>query len=280
MFKQLNRFMEASLFYLIAFTLALSIALFGKGLGEASGPASMLTSLIAVLLMLLVVTREGYSSAGWKALALHKLGWSKWGLAILAPLGVMAGTYLIIWITGVGRFTSANFPTAIDLGLMMVVQCAFGLVEEIGWRGYLLPRLLGLGRLRALLLSGLLHGIWHLPLILLTPFYHPNGNRVIIVGLFLLTLTAAGVLYGYLRLTSDSVWPVGIAHGVYNGAWNLFAGATVAGASPLLLDYLASESGLIPLIGVIILSSWLVYRWQQPSTVVQTPAVFARKSLA
>ena len=215
MFKQLSSFMQASLFYLIAFTLALLIALFGQGLGEASGPASMVTSLIAVLLMLLVVTPEGYSSAGWKALALHKMGWSKWGLAILAPLGVMAGTYLIIWITGIGRFTLANFPSAVDLVLMVLVNCVFGLVEEIGWRGYLLPRLLGLGRLRALLLSGLLHGIWHLPLILLTPFYHPDGNRIIIVGLFLLTLMAAGVLYGYLRLTSESVWPVGIAHGVY-----------------------------------------------------------------
>ena len=76
----------------------------------------------------------------------------------------------------------------------------------------------------------------HLPLILLTPFYHPGGNRVIVVGLFLLTLTAAGVLYGYLRLTSESVWPVGIAHGVYNSAWNLFSGLTVAGAAPLLLE--------------------------------------------
>ena len=136
-----------------------------------------------------------------------------------------------------------------------------------------------MGRLRALLLSGLLHGIWHLPLILLTPFYHPGGNRAIVVGLFLLTLTAAGVLYGYLRLTSESVWPVGIAHGVYNSAWNLFSGLTVAGAAPLLLEYMASESGLIPLIGVTMLSGWLVYRWQRPSSVAQTSTVFASKHI-
>lgn len=85
---------------------------------------------------------------------------------------------------------------------------------------------------------------------------------------------------GCLRLTSESVWPVGIADGVYNAAWNLFAGATVAGASPLLLDYLGSENGLIPLIGVIICSNWLVYRWQRQPVVVQTPSVLVSKPLA
>ena len=280
MLTQLSDLKKASLFYAIAFTLVLFVALFAQKLGGASEPASMSTSIIAVLLMLLAVTPDGYRRAGWKALGLHKAGWSKWGLAILAPLLVMAGTYSIVWITGLGRFTLANFPSAIDLVLMVVVNCVFGLVEEIGWRGYLLPHLLPLGRLRALLLSGLLHGIWHLPLILLTPFYHPGGNRVIVVGLFLLTLTAAGVLYGYLRLTSESVWPVGIAHGVYNAAWNLFSGLTVAGAAPLLLEYMASESGLIPLIGVTLLSAWLVYRWQRQPSAAQTPTGFTSKRFA
>lgn len=280
MFKQLSHLTKASLFYLIAFTLVLLVALSAQKLGGASEPASMSTSLIGVLLMLLVVTPDGYRRTGWKALGLHKLGWSKWGLAILGPLLVMAGTYSIVGVTGLGRFSLANFPSTIDLVLMVVVNCVFGLVEEIGWRGYLLPHLLPLGRMRALLLSGLLHGIWHLPLILLTPFYHPGGNRVIVVGLFLMTLTAAGVLYGYLRLASESVWPVGIAHGVYNSAWNLFSGLTVAGAAPLLLEYMASESGLIPLIGVTLLSGWLVYRWQRQPVVVQTPPVLAHKSLA
>jgi len=31
------------------------------------------------------------------------------------------------------------------------------------------------------LLTGLLHGIFHLPLILLTPFYHSAGNKLIVV---------------------------------------------------------------------------------------------------
>jgi uncharacterized protein len=42
---------------------------------------------------------------------------------------------------------------------------AFG--EEWGWRGWLLPRLIGLDTWPALLLSGLVWGIWHAPLTLL-----------------------------------------------------------------------------------------------------------------
>lgn len=280
MFSQLSNSMKATLFYAIAFTLVLVVALFGQRLGELSAMLSMCTSLAAVLIMLLVVTPDGYSKEGWKALALHKAGWSQMGLAILAPFVVMASTYIIVWITGIGHFAAGNFPGIVDLLLSLFMSCALGMAEEIGWRGYLLPHLLPMGRMQAMLLSGLLHGIWHLPLIFLTPFYHPDGNRLIVVGLFLLTLTAAGVLYGYLRLSSESVWPVGIAHGIYNLAWNLFSSYTVAGAAPLLLVYLASESGLIPLIVLVILTGWLVYRWQRQPEAVQPPNVLAGERFA
>ncbi|REJ33335.1 MAG: CPBP family intramembrane metalloprotease domain-containing protein, partial [Bacillota bacterium] len=52
----------------------------------------------------------------------------------------------------------------VNLVLTPVLLSFFALGEEIGWRGYLLPQLAGLGRRRALLLSGFLWSIWHLPL--------------------------------------------------------------------------------------------------------------------
>jgi membrane protease YdiL (CAAX protease family) len=45
------------------------------------------------------------------------------------------------------------------------INSLFGLGEEIGWRGFLLPRLLPLGKPRAYLLLGVIWGIWHAPLI-------------------------------------------------------------------------------------------------------------------
>ena len=115
-----------------------------------------------------------------------------------------------------------------------------------------------------MLVSGFLHGVWHLPLILMTPFYHSSGNRLIVVTLFLLTMTAAGVFYGYLRLKSGSIWPAALAHSAFNTFWETFMAWTLAAASPLALEYLAGESGLITLVGVVVMAGWLVYRVNRP----------------
>ena len=77
----------------------------------------------------------------------------------------------------------------------MVFACG----EEIGWRGYLLPCFSGLGVRRSLLRVGFIHGLWHLPVMLLTSAYHAAGNPFVIVPLFVTTLTLAGVYFGYLR---------------------------------------------------------------------------------
>jgi membrane protease YdiL (CAAX protease family) len=264
MFTQLNTFAKAGIYYLITFGLAVVVAIFGEQLGEISMLITMFTPTVATLLMLLVITRDGYTWEGWKILGLHRLGVRGWPLAILLPLVILGTTYCIIWATGIGRFIAPEFEGTITLGTLVSsfvgLLVGFGLAEEIGWRGYLLPNLLPMGRTRALLLSGLMHGAYHLPLMLLTPYYHGTGNRWIVVALFLLTTTAAGVCYGYLRLTTNSVWPASLAHNTFNSLWTAFSSMTVAVSSPLLLEYLAGESGIITLIGVSLTALWLINR--------------------
>jgi membrane protease YdiL (CAAX protease family) len=51
---------------------------------------------------------------------------------------------------------------------VVILAVSFSLAEEIGFRGYLLPKLLPLGRRRALLVSGLVFATWHTPLITTT----------------------------------------------------------------------------------------------------------------
>ena len=280
MFKQLSSSMKASLFYLIAFSLALLVATLGPWLGDVSF-LSMFTPMTAVLLMLFVVTREGYTRAGWQTLGLHRLGWRSWALAVLGPLLVLSCTYGLVWSTGIGLFVlPADIgPLALlplNLLISMLINTVLGgLGEEVGWRGYLLPNLLGLGTTRALLVSGLLHGIWHLPLMLMTPFYHGSGNRLLVVVLFLLTMTAAGVFYGYLRLKSASVWPAALAHSAFNTFWETLMAWTVAIGSPLALEYLAGESGIITLVGVIVMAVWLVYRFKRPVRPVSVDPLLA-----
>ena len=151
---------------------------------------------------------------------------------------------------------------AINLAINIVIISFFAFFEEIGWRGYLLPKLAtGYPRL-APALVGFLHGVWHLPLMLLTTAYNPVGNRLIVVPLFLAVLTVAGILYGYLRNESGSLWPVVIAHGTFNAVLGVLAGAVVAD-NPTTVAYLTGETGVFTLLALVILT-WVLMR--RPAT--------------
>lgn len=267
MFTHLNDYTKAASYYSITLLLALLIALFVTS--NAAPIITMGTPLIAVLLMQFVVTRDGYSKAGWAELGLGRLGLRKWSLALLAPLLVLLFTYSVAWSTGIAAFVvSANagsfWEQLLDVMASLVIVTVFAFGEEIGWRGYMLPRLVALGPRRATLVTGFLHGVFHLPVIIFTPFYHGAGSRWIIIPLFLLTLTAAGGFYGYLRLTTGSVWVVALAHAAFDVFWDHFDMVTVA-ASPLAMEYLAGESGVLTLIGTAAVAGWLLYRLGRPA---------------
>jgi membrane protease YdiL (CAAX protease family) len=255
---------KAFLFFIIAFGLTVTVSLLYPLLGGITAIIHMFTPVLSVLIMMLAVTREGYSKTGWATLGLHRAGLRWWLLALIGPLAMMSAVYGLVWSTGVahavlpdGLFTPAALASMLGSGLGL--SCALAMGEEIGFRGYLLPRLTQLGTTRALLLSGLLHAIWHLPLMVLTPFIPVRGNWLMMVPVFVLTLTAAGVFYGYLQLRSKSVWPVTLAHGAINWFFPLFAALTIT-ASPLALAYLAGEMGVLTLIATVVGAGWLLYR--------------------
>ncbi|WP_337006414.1 CPBP family intramembrane glutamic endopeptidase [Microbacterium sp. LB12] len=106
---------------------------------------------------------------------------------------------------------------ALPVGALFNSIFAFG--EEIGWRGWLVPALRPLGTWPALLLSGVIWGIWHSPVILLGY----NFGRTDITGVLFMIggCVAWGILLGWVRLRSASVWPAVIAHGSLNAAGGL-----------------------------------------------------------
>ena len=102
MFTNLSNLTKATLFYMIAFGLSLSVAFLSQVFGETSLLVAMFTPLLSVLLMFFVITRDGYSRTGWLSLGLHRPGLRSWGLAILAPLFVIGAAYGAVWSIGVG----------------------------------------------------------------------------------------------------------------------------------------------------------------------------------
>ncbi len=126
-------------------------------------------------------------------------------------------------------------------------------------RGYLQPRLMSLGRSRALLLVGLVWATWHMPLIFLAPAIDfPTGNLLLFFPLFYGTIVAASFIYGYLRIYTGSVWPASIAHSVHNAAWSILGAFTLITASPVLVNvYLVGDFGILILIGAVIGAIWV-----------------------
>jgi membrane protease YdiL (CAAX protease family) len=205
--------------------------------------------------MLLVVTSEGYSREGWKVLGLHRLGLSVWWIAFGGTLLISVAASAVVWATPLASFVVPE-GGIVDAVLNFLIQVGilaltFALAEEIGIRGYLLPKLLPLGRRRALALSGLVWATWHMPLILLTPVF-PVGNKLISLPLFYAAIVAASFFYGYLRIYTGSVWPASIAHAVHNAAWGAL-GAFTATSYPLLINnYLVGDYGLLIVVGAVI----------------------------
>jgi membrane protease YdiL (CAAX protease family) len=86
--------------------------------------------------------------------------------------------------------------------------------EEWGWRGWLLPNLLRLGTWRALLLSGAIWGAWHAPLTLRGYNYPELGGWA--APYFVGFCVLFGVLLGWARLRTGSVWPAVFGHASLN----------------------------------------------------------------
>jgi membrane protease YdiL (CAAX protease family) len=231
-------------------------------IGEASLPVTMLTPTIATLIMLALIAPEGGVRKSLSLLGLDRAGLKAWPLAIAGPAVIHLVGLIILSLAGLAVFAAPQMAGSVGFAIFkilsgLVIGTLFALGEEIGWRGYMLPRLLGRGVVPAMLLVGFLHGIWHLPLMLSTDYYHNTGNPLLVVPLFLITLTLAGVFFGFLRLWTGSVWAVAIAHAAANMAWEIMSEMTQT-QTPLVLEYVGGESGVIMITGLLVFGFFII----------------------
>ncbi len=190
----------------------------------------------------IIATRLGEKKE-LKTLGLGKLGKKKIYLwAWLGPILAVLVTGVISWLFGWGKFDPTfqlirqaveglpNVPES-ALPLLLAAQIAaaltvaplfntlFALGEELGWRGYLLPKLLPLGQIPAMLISGVIWGIWHAPAILQGHNY--PENPVLGVGMMIVFTVLLGIFFSWLYLKTKSPWAPALAHGTVNAVAGL-----------------------------------------------------------
>ena len=92
--------------------------------------------------------------------------------------------------------------------------------EEVGWRGYMMPRLKErFGLLNGRLLGGVVWGVWHWPLMLLVGYeYGTNYLGAPVLGLVVWCVVcfALNTLLDLLYEKTSCIWVPAIAHGAFN----------------------------------------------------------------
>jgi membrane protease YdiL (CAAX protease family) len=253
---------DAFQFYAIVLGLAIGVRLLAPVLGHASLAVTMATPAVAAAVMLLFVAQEGGPRASLAGLGLTSFGLRGWPLAVIGPAMIFAAGLAVLVMLGLTSLAApaiegSGTGVAVNLFAGFVAATLFALCEEIGWRGYMLPHMRGFGLVAAMLVVGFLHGVWHLPLLLTTDLYHAGGDPRIVAPLFLVTLTLAGVFYGYLRVTTGSIWPVAGAHAAVNLAWGISMEVSQTKSAPVL-EYVGGESGVLMILGLLATDAVLI----------------------
>ena len=275
-------------FILIAFMLAWTLFLLpllvgapGSSLRQTvslvSWSAAMWAPGLAAILTTRLVEKQPLST-----LNLRRLGEKKvylWAWLLPLALTLLAG--LLTWLFGIGKLDlqfslirnamaqagSPGVSPVLVIGIQVLMALTlgplfntlFGLGEELGWRGFLLPRLLPLGQFPAILISGAIWGIWHMPVILQGHNYpqHPVAGVFLMIGFCILF----GAILSWLYLRTSSPWAPALGHGSLNAVAGLPL-MFMPGVDLALGGTLASLTGWIPLALFI---GWLVWSKRLPA---------------
>ncbi|GEK80040.1 CPBP family intramembrane glutamic endopeptidase [Agrococcus baldri] len=169
-----------------------------------------------------------------QALGWVQLDWAMSGIASALPAGLDASAYLV--------------TTLLMLPLAALVSSVPALGEELGWRGFLQSALSPLGFWRMAMLSGVLWGVWHAPVILLGyNFARPDLLGVLSMVAFCLVV---GVLLHWLRAVCRNVWVPAVAHGAINAVTGVTLLFLPQGADALLTTVLGVPGWIV--IGLVI----------------------------
>ncbi len=283
-------------FLLISFSLAWVLFLLPLSAGSPGSPERQQLTLVTWALAMwvpglaaIIVTRF-IEKKPLSVLNLRRLGPPKYYLwAWLGPILITVAGLLITWLTGIGKL-DLEFKvirqslelaqnTQLQPALLLTLQIAsaltlapvfntlFAIGEELGWRGYLLVKLEPLGQLRAIVLSGVIWGIWHAPAIIQG---HNYPGRPILGVLFMIVFCVLfGTFLSWLYFRSRSPWTAAFAH----GSLNAVAGFPIILMPGVDLAFGGPPTSMMGWIPMILFGAWLLKtkRLPVPTALPESP---------
>jgi uncharacterized protein len=194
----------------------------------------MLAPTAAAVVMRVFVSKEGLKGS---------LGpvrvWRFYALALLIPSVVIALVIGIDDVTGWGEFTwDETVPIwlaypVIGIGALFLAVLTFG--EEYGWRGYLLPKLLPLGEVKAAVIVGLIWGPWHAPL-LLAGLNFADVNPLASIGIFMVAAIAMSLIFTRMYLAAGgAVLVAALVHASFNAYSDVLTTTDHLSGNPLVV---------------------------------------------
>jgi membrane protease YdiL (CAAX protease family) len=237
---------------------------------EQAGVASAITSSLSLLGLLVLIAlrafsgREAFARAGLKGGRFKD--WLLYGLAFVLFYAAQSGLNALF---GLGQavdplqamqslggqsgmspqvFMLVAGVQTVLVGSLAGLIIAFG--EEYGWRGYLQSELVKIGKVRGVLLLGLIWSVWHYPVIWMGHNYPGEP----LWGTLLMTVytTSLAFVLGYVMLKTGSIWLVAFLHALNNQAGSYFLALVYQPGSPVW-SFGSGLFGLLTLIPIVLL---------------------------
>jgi membrane protease YdiL (CAAX protease family) len=182
--------------------------------------ASFGPALAALVVTALTTGRAGLAEL-WRRIIRWRVKWPYAAFAVLSPVAlfVLAGLAIRLiqgeW-PALSLLGQTNYLPYLGWGVLPLWLITFGFGEEIGWRGFALPRLQRtMSVTRATLVLGLLWTLWHVP----SFFYHETyvGMGWIMLPAIVFSVLCGAVLLTWLyNGTGGSVLMVVIWHALFD----------------------------------------------------------------
>jgi len=228
---------------------------------QAAGLGQLLWLIIpmVVMLVLRIFGGDGWSDFG---LRVNFKGNGFWWLVSFLVFPIVITISVLIGILLGGIVLDINMASVFLAALLPALIAAMikNIFEEFAWRGYLAPKVYSLDMNIWLshTLVGLIWGAWHLPFVFIFWPYLTANMLWYFVPLLLVGTISQSVVYGEIRLATNSVLPSWVMHTIGNAIGNtlILSGFIQLSSGKELLFSPGAES-IVSIILMFAVGCWL-----------------------